>query len=185
MSSTKESVLSDESGLVAGDPRAEGRPTGADGWNLPAEKALGSAIVVSEDPPACAESDSIREASSSLPFRCARRHVDERLVHDLPSPSAIEARARGVDVLLAPTVNMSHAPQRSWLRCSRKTRAERAHSCGYVRGVQRPAWQRHQAFVANDSKRRGGPTTRSSPKRAQGALFAPFEACVAEADVAL
>jgi beta-glucosidase len=194
MSSTKESVRSDESGLV-GRLTLEQKVrllTGADGWNLYAEKALGLRPIVMSDGPAGVRGIRFDPArpSSSLPCPVALAATwDERLVHDIALALGREARARGVDVLLAPTVNIVRTPLSGrGFECFSEDPALSARiAVAYVRGVQEAgvaATVKH--FVANDSE---------TERRTYDALVAesvlrelylpPFEACVAEADVAL
>jgi len=194
MSSTKESVLSDESGLV-GRLTLEQKVrllTGADGWNLHAEKALGLRPIVVSDGPAGVRGIRFDPArpSSSLPCPVALAATwDERLVHDIALALGHEARARGVDVLLAPTVNIVRTPLsgRGFECFSEDPVLSARIAVAYVRGVQEAgvaATVKH--FVANDSE---------TERRTYDAVVAesvlrelylpPFEACVAEADVAL
>jgi len=194
MSSTKESVRSDESGLV-GRLTLQQKVrllTGADGWNLYAEKALGLRPIVMSDGPAGVRGIQFDAArpSSSLPCPVALAATwDERLVHEIALALGHEARARGVDVLLAPTVNIVRTPLSGrGFECFSEDPALSARiAVAYVRGVQEAgvaATVKH--FVANDSE---------TERRTYDALVAesvlrelylpPFEACVAEADVAL
>jgi beta-glucosidase len=111
------------------------------------------------------------------------------LVHDIALALGHEARARGVDVLLAPTVNIVRTPLsgRGFECFSEDPVLSARIAVAYVRGVQEAgvaATVKH--FVANDSE---------TERRTYDALVAesvlrevylpPFEACVAEADVAL
>ena len=194
MSSTKESVRSDESGLV-GRLTLQQKVrllTGSDGWNLYEEKALGLRPIVMSDGPAGVRGIQFDAArpSSSLPCPVALAATwDERLVHDIALALGHEARARGVDVLLAPTVNIVRTPLSGrGFECFSEDPALSARiAVAYVRGVQEAgvaATVKH--FVANDSE---------TERRTYDALVAesvlrelylpPFEACVAEADVAL
>ena len=194
MSSTKQSVRSDESSLV-GRLTLEQKVrllTGADGWNLHAEKALGLRPIVVSDGPAGVRGIRFDPAkpSSSLPCPVALAATwDERLVHDIALALGHEARARGVDVLLAPTVNIVRTPLsgRGFECFSEDPWLSTRMAVAYVRGVQKAgvaATIKH--FVANDSE---------TERRTYDALVAesvlrevylpPFEACVAEADVAL
>ncbi len=194
MSSTKESVRGDESGLV-GRLTLQQKVrllTGADGWNLYEEKALGLRPIVMSDGPAGVRGIQFDAArpSSSLPCPVALAATwDERLVHDIALALGHEARARGVDVLLAPTVNIVRTPLSGrGFECFSEDPALSARiAVAYVRGVQEAgvaATVKH--FVANDSE---------TERRTYDALVAesvlrelylpPFEACVAEADVAL
>jgi beta-glucosidase len=111
------------------------------------------------------------------------------LVHDIALALGHEARARGVDALLAPTVNIVRTPLsgRGFECFSEDPVLSARIAVAYVRGVQEAgvaATVKH--FVANDSE---------TERRTYDALVAesvlrelylpPFEACVTEADVAL
>src|SRR5712691_7170453 len=143
MSSTKEGVRSDESGLV-GRLTLEQKVrllTGADGWNLYAEKAVGLRPIVMSDGPAGVRGIRFDPArpSSSLPCPVALAATwDERLVHDIALALGHEARARGVDVLLAPTVNIVRTPLsgRGFECFSEDPVLSARIAVAYVRGVQ-------------------------------------------------
>jgi beta-glucosidase len=194
MSSARSDLHGDDSGLV-GRLSLEQKVrilTGADGWNLYAEKALGLRPIVLSDGPAGVRGIRFDPArpSTSLPCPVALAATwDERLVYDLALALGHEARARGVDVLLAPTVNIVRTPLsgRGFECFSEDPLLSARVAVAYVRGVQEAgvaATVKH--FVANDSE---------TERRSYDALVAesvlrelylpPFEACVAEADVAL
>ena len=166
--------------------------TGADSWRLYAEDELGLRPIVMSDGPAGVRGirfDAARP-SSSLPCPVALAATwDEQLVHDVALALGHETRARGVDVLLAPTVNIVRTPLsgRGFECFSEDPVLTARMAVAYVRGVQGAgvaATVKH--FVANDSE---------TERRTYDALVAesvlrelylpPFEACVNEADVAL
>ena len=194
MSSAKSVIRGDDSGLV-GRLSLEQKVrllTGADGWRLYGESALGLRPIVLSDGPAGVRGTRYDPArpSSSLPCPVALAATwDEQLVHDVALALGHEARARGVDVLLAPTVNIVRTPPsgRGFECFSEDPLLTSRMAVAYVRGVQGAgvaATVKH--FVANDSE---------TERRTYDALVAesvlrelylpPFEACVAEADVAL
>jgi beta-glucosidase len=194
MSSDKSVIRGDDSGLV-GRLSLEQKVrllTGADGWRLYGESALGLRPIVLSDGPAGVRGTRFDPArpSSSLPCPVALAATwDERLVHDVALALGHEARAKGVDVLLAPTVNIVRTPLsgRGFECFSEDPLLSSRMAVAYVRGVQGAgvaATVKH--FVANDSE-----TDRRSYDAlvAEGVLrelyLPPFEACVAEADVAL
>jgi len=166
--------------------------TGADSWRLYAEEDIGLRPIVLSDGPAGVRGtrfDASRP-SSSLPCPVALAATwDEHLVHDVALALGHESRARGVDVLLAPTMNIVRTPLsgRGFECFSEDPVLTTRMAVAYVRGVQEAgvaATAKH--FVANDSE-----TERRSYDAhvAEGVLrelyLPPFEACVNEADVAL
>jgi beta-glucosidase len=194
MSSAKSVLRGDESGLV-GRLSLEQKVrllTGADGWRLHGESALGLRPIVLSDGPAGVRGTRFDPGrpSSSLPCPVALAATwDEQLVHDVALALGHETRARGVDVLLAPTVNIVRTPLsgRGFECFSEDPVLSARMAVAYVRGVQGAgvaATVKH--FVANDSE---------TERRTYDALvdegvlrelyLPPFEACVAEADVAL
>ena len=166
--------------------------TGADSWRLYAEEDIGLRPIVVSDGPAGVRGTrfDVSRPSSSLPCPVALAATwDERLVHDIAHALGRETRARGVDVLLAPTVNIVRTPLsgRGFECFSEDPLLTSRIAVAYVRGVQDAgvaATVKH--FVANDSE-----TERRSYDAhvAEGVLrelyLPPFEACVNEADVAL
>jgi beta-glucosidase len=194
MSSPKSVIRGDDSGLV-GRLSLEQKVrllTGADGWRLFGESALGLRPIVLSDGPAGVRGTRFDPArpSSSLPCPVALGATwDEQLVHDLALALGSEARARGVDVLLAPTMNIVRTPLsgRGFECFSEDPLLTARVAVAYVRGLQEAgvaATAKH--YVANDSE---------TERRTYDALVAegvlrelylpPFEACVVEADVAL
>jgi beta-glucosidase len=194
MSSAKPVIRGDDNGLV-GRLSLEQKVrllTGADGWRLYGESALGLRPIVFSDGPAGVRGTRFDPArpSSSLPCPVALAATwDEQLVHQVALALGHEARAKGVDVLLAPTVNIVRTPLsgRGFECFSEDPVLTERIAVAYVRGVQEAgvaATVKH--FVANDSE-----TERRSYDAlvAEGVLrelyLPPFEACVVEADVAL
>src|SRR5205807_10635340 len=87
--------------------------TGADSWRLYGESAVGLRPIVVSDGPAGVRGTGFDPSmpSSSLPCPVALGATwDVSLVHDVALALGHEARARGVDVLLAPTVNIVRTP---------------------------------------------------------------------------
>jgi beta-glucosidase len=194
MSSVPAGIRGDESGLVARLTLEQKVRllTGADSWRLYGESAVGLRPMVLSDGPAGVRGTGFDPAkpSSSLPCPIALGATwDERLVHNVALALGHEARARGVDVLLAPTVNIVRTPLNGrGFECFSEDPVLSARiAVAYVRGVQEAgvaATVKH--YVANDSE---------TERRTYDALVTegvlrelylpPFEACVAEADVAL
>jgi beta-glucosidase len=128
--------------------------------------------------------------SSSLPSPISLGATwDARLVHDVAFALGREARARGVDVLLAPTVNIVRTPLngRGFECYSEDPLLTSRIAVAYVRGLQEAgvgATVKH--FVANDSETERRSYDAILTETVLRELYlAPFEACVSEADVAL
>ena len=87
--------------------------TGADFWALHAEPAAGLRRVVTSDGPAGVRGErwDDREPSANVPSPTALAATwDEARIERLGSLLAAECRRKGVDVLLAPTVNLHRTP---------------------------------------------------------------------------
>jgi beta-glucosidase len=131
-----------------------------------------------------------REPSSSLPCPSALGATwDPDLVRELAAALGAEARSKGVDVLLAPTINLMRTPLggRGFECFAEDPVLTAVLAVAFVRGVQGAgvaATAKH--FVGNDSE-----TERWTydARIAEGVLrelyLVPFEACVREAGVAL
>jgi beta-glucosidase len=194
MSKTTESVRRDESRLVARLTLEQKVRllTGADSWSLHGESAVGLRPMVLSDGPAGVRGirfDS-NNPSTSLPCPVALAATwDERLVHDLALALGIEARAKGVDVLLCPTVNIVRTPLsgRGFECFSEDPLLTSRIAVAYVRGVQEAgvaATAKH--YVANDSETdRRNYDARITERVLRELYLPPFEACVAEANVEL
>ena len=166
--------------------------TGADSWRLHGESAVGLRPIVMSDGPAGVRGTSFdsRNPSSSLPCPVALGATwDEELVHDVAFALGQETRARGVDVLLAPTINIIRTPLsgRGFECFSEDPLLTTRLAVAYVRGVQEAgvgATAKH--YVANDSEtERRTYDARISDTVLREVYLPPFEAVVAEADVAL
>jgi beta-glucosidase len=166
--------------------------TGADSWHLHGEAALGLRPIVMSDGPAGVRGTRFdsRSPSSSLPCPIALGATwDEQLVHDLALALGQETRARGIDVLLAPTINIVRTPLsgRGFECFSEDPLLTTRIAVAYVRGVQEAgvgATAKH--YVANDSEtERRTYDARISETVLRELYLSPFEACVVEAGVAL
>jgi beta-glucosidase len=166
--------------------------TGADSWQLHGEAAAGLRPIVMSDGPAGVRGTRFdsRHPSSSLPCPVALGATwDEALVHDLAVALGHETRARGVDVLLAPTINIVRTPLsgRGFECFSEDPVLTTRMAVAFVRGVQDAgvaATAKH--YVANDSEtERRTYDARISEKVLRELYLPPFEACVLEAGVAL
>jgi beta-glucosidase len=166
--------------------------TGADSWHMNGESAIGLRPIVMSDGPAGVRGTRFdsRNPSSSLPCPIALGATwDEQLVHDLAFALGQETRGKGVDVLLGPTINIVRTPLsgRGFECFSEDPLLTTRIAVAYVRGVQEAgvgATAKH--YVANDSEtERRTYDARISETVLRELYLAPFEACVAEASVAL
>ncbi|HEV2033236.1 MAG TPA: glycoside hydrolase family 3 C-terminal domain-containing protein [Candidatus Dormibacteraeota bacterium] len=194
MSKTTEGVRSDEASLVARLTLEQKVRllTGADSWSVHGESAVGLRPMVLSDGPAGVRGIRFdpENPSTSLPCPVALAATwDEQLVHDLALALGIEARAKGVDVLLGPTINIVRTPLsgRGFECFSEDPLLTSRIAVAYVRGVQEAgvaATAKH--YVANDSETdRRSYDARISERVLRELYLPPFEACIAEANVEL
>jgi beta-glucosidase len=162
--------------------------TGADFWGLHAEPEAGLRRVVLSDGPAGVRGESWdeRDSSANMPSGTALAATwDPGRVEAVGGLLAREARRKGVDVVLAPTVNLHRTPYAG--RCfecfSEDPLLTARIGAAYVRGLQRcgvGATVKH--FVANDSETQRMTVDVHVDDRALRELYlAPFEAIVREA----
>src|SRR4051812_45722604 len=132
--------------------------TGADFWSLPAEPAIGLRRIVMSDGPAGVRGErwDEREPSANIPSPTALAATwDLELIERLGRLLAYECRRKGVDVLLAPVVNLHRSPYggRHFECFSEDPWLTAGIGAAYVRGLQSEgvaATVKH--FVANDSE---------------------------------
>ncbi len=132
--------------------------TGADFWGLYDEPAVGLRRIVTSDGPAGVRGElwDEREPSANVPSPAALAATwDEARIERLGRLLAFEARRKGVDVLLAPTVNLHRNPLggRVFECFSEDPLLTGLIGAAYVRGLQAEgvaATVKH--FVANDSE---------------------------------
>lgn len=162
--------------------------TGADFWTLYAEPAVGLRALVTSDGPAGVRGVrwDEREPSANVPSPSALAATwDEGRIERLGRLLAAECRRKGVDVLLAPTVNLHRTPYGGrHFECLSEDPLLTARIGGaYVRGLQAEgvgATVKH--FVANDSETERFTLDARVDARALRELYlAPFEAIIAEA----
>jgi beta-glucosidase len=194
MNATATGTGSDESGLLTrlSLEQKVRLLTGADAWSLHAISTVGLRSMVVSDGPSGVRGrrfDS-HHPSSSLPCPVALGATwDEHLVAELALALGEEARARGVDVLLAPTVNIIRTPLsgRGFECFSEDPLLTARIAVAYVRGVQQSgvgATAKH--YVANDTETdRRTYDARITEQVLRELYLMPFEACVFEADVAM
>jgi beta-glucosidase len=162
--------------------------TGADFWALYDEPAIGLRRLVMSDGPAGVRGErwDEREPSANVPSPTALAATwDEERVERLGDLLAAECRRKGVDVLLAPTVNLHRTPYggRHFECFSEDPLLTARIGIAYVNGLQRAgvgATVKH--FVANDSETERFTLDARVDERTLRELYAaPFEAIVDEA----
>src|SRR5438094_9895030 len=189
MSSAAVGVTGDESVLVARLSLEEKVRllTGANSWVLHGEPAIGLRPIVMSDGPAGVRG--IRfdatNPSTSLPCPVALGATwDPELIEELSTALGREARAKGVDVVLGPTINIVRTPLsgRGFECFSEDPLLTSRIAVAYVRGLQKAgvgATAKH--YVANDSEtERRTYDARVSEAVLRELYLPPFEACVAE-----
>ena len=194
MTAVPTGVRSDESGLVARLTLEQKVRllTGADSWALHGESLVGLRPMVLSDGPAGVRGTRFDPANPSTSLPCPvglAATWDESLVEEIATALGHEARSKGVDVLLAPTMNIIRTPLsgRGFECFSEDPLLTSRIAVAYVRGVQRSgvgATAKH--YVANDSEtERRSYVARVSEGVLRELYLPPFEACVGEADVFL
>src|SRR5215469_4067713 len=166
--------------------------TGADSWRTQGAEALGLRPMITSDGPAGVRGVVLdeRHPSSSLPCPSALGATwDADLVGEVAAALGAEARSKGVDVLLAPTINLMRTPLggRGFEFFSEDPVLTAFLGAAYVRGVQRAgvaATLKH--FVGNDSETgRWTYDVQVTERVLREVYLAPFEACVRDAGAAL
>ncbi|MDI6516759.1 glycoside hydrolase family 3 C-terminal domain-containing protein [Streptomyces coelicoflavus] len=160
--------------------------TGATTWRTHAEPAVGLGELVMSDGPAGVRGEAWDERITSvlLPSASALAATwDEALVERLGGLLAAEARRKGVDVLLAPTLNLHRSPLggRHFECLSEDPELTGRIGAALIRGVQAhgvAATAKH--YVANDSETdRLTVDVRVGERALREVYLAPFEAAVA------
>jgi beta-glucosidase len=166
--------------------------TGADSWRTQGAEALGLRPMITSDGPAGARGviKDERSPSSSLPCPSAMGATwDRDLIGELAAALGAEARHKGVDILLGPTINLMRTPLggRGFECFAEDPVLTAAIATAYVRGVQSAqvaATVKH--YVANDSEtERWTYDARISEQVLRELYLLPFEACVREAGAML
>jgi beta-glucosidase len=162
--------------------------TGADSWRTHECAAIGLRSMVTSDGPAGVRGTTKdeRKPSACLPCPSALGATwDPELVYQLASALGAEASSKGVDVLLAPTVNLMRSPLggRGFEFFAEDPVLTAVLAASYVRGVQSAgvaATVKH--FVANDTEtERWTYDARISESVLRELYLMPFETCVREA----
>lgn len=161
---------------------------GRTNWRLHAAPQAGLREVVTSDGPAGVRGETWdeRDTGANLPAPTALAATwDEALVERLGGLLAAECRRKGVDVLLAPTLNLQRSPLggRHFECFSEDPLLVGRIGAAFVRGVQAggvAATAKH--YVANDSETaRMTVDVRMAPRTLREVYLAPFEQVVAAA----
>jgi len=166
--------------------------TGADNWRTRALPAIGLRAMVVSDGPAGVRGITMdeRNPAASLPCPSALGATwDPALVQALAAALGAEARSKGVDVLLAPTINVMRTPLggRGFESFGEDPVLIARLAVAFVRGLHQAgvaAAVKH--FVANDSETGRWTYDAAIAEHVLRELYlVPFEACVREADADL
>jgi beta-glucosidase len=166
--------------------------TGADSWSTQGAELLGLRPMIMSDGPAGARGVRLdeRHPSSSLPCPSALGATwDPGLVQELAAALGAEARSKGINVLLGPTINLMRSPLggRGFECFSEDPVLTAGIAVGYVRGLQGAgvaATIKH--YVGNDTEtQRWSYDARIAEHVLRELYLPPFEACVTQAGAAL
>lgn len=162
--------------------------TGADVWSTHPEPAIGLRRIVVSDGPVGVRGEQWdeRDPSVCLPSPTALAATwDEPLMERVGALLAVEARRKGVDVVLAPTINLHRSPLggRHFECFSEDPLLTGRIGAAYVRGLQASgvgATPKH--YVANDAEtERFTVDVRIDQRTLRELYLAPFEQVVADA----
>jgi beta-glucosidase len=166
--------------------------TGADSWRTHGCSAIGLRPMVMSDGPSGVRgvTKDERHPSTSLPCPSAFGATwDTDLVSELAAALGAEARGKGVDVLLAPTINLMRTPLggRGFECFSEDPVLTARIAVAFIAGLQSAgvaATAKH--FVGNDTETERWTYDAAITEQALRELYLlPFEACVREAGTAL
>src|SRR5215469_8743437 len=166
--------------------------TGADSWSTQGAGLLGLRPMIMSDGPAGARGVILdeRHPSTSLPCPSALGATwDPGLVCELAAALGAEARSKGIDVLLGPTINLVRTPLggRGFECFSEDPVLTARIAVGYVRGLQGAgiaATVKH--YVGNDSETERWRYDARIAERVLREVYLPaFEACIREAGAGL
>ncbi|MEU4510520.1 glycoside hydrolase family 3 C-terminal domain-containing protein [Nonomuraea wenchangensis] len=159
--------------------------TGATVWRTPAEPAIGLEPMVTSDGPAGVRGEgwNERRTSLSLPSATALAATwDESLAQSMGELLAVEARRKGVHVVLAPTLNLHRSPLagRHFECYSEDPLLTGRIGAAVIRGIQsRGVAATAKHYVANDSETdRLTLDARVDERTLREVYLAPFEAAV-------
>jgi beta-glucosidase len=166
--------------------------TGADSWHTNGSAALGLRPMILSDGPAGARgiTKDDRNPSASLPCPSALGATwDRELVRELAAALGAEARGKGIDIVLAPTINLMRTPLggRGFEFFAEDPVLTAQLAVAYVTGLQSAgvaAAVKH--YVGNDSETDRWTYDARIPEAVLRELYlVPFEACVREAGAAV
>ncbi len=166
--------------------------TGADNFTLPGEPLIGLRGLVMSDGPAGVRGAFLDPAdrSSSLPAPIALAAAwDPDLVEQVAAQLGREARAKGIDVVLGPTVNLVRTPFGGrGFECFGEDPVLAGHAAAaWVRGLQSSgvaATAKH--YVGNDAEtERWTADSRIDETTLREVYLVPFESCVVEGECGL
>jgi beta-glucosidase len=161
---------------------------GADLWHSAAVPRVGVPALVLSDGPSGARGVHMGEGATSALFPCGTALAaswNPELAREVGAAIAEDARTKGANVLLGPTVNLHRSPLagRNFECHSEDPQLSAQIAVGFVRGVQSrsvAACVKH--FVANDQEFERMSISSEVGERALRELYlAPFEAAVREA----
>lgn len=165
--------------------------TGADNFTMPGEPEIGLRGLVFSDGPAGVRGPVLDPAdrSSSLPAPIALAALwDPELVERVGVELGVEAKAKGVDALLAPTLNLARSPYggRGFESYGEDPVLAASTGAAFVRGVQSAGVAMvAKHFVGNDAEvDRWTVDVRMDEATLREVYLVPFEAAVTEADCA-
>ncbi|MGD1218506.1 glycoside hydrolase family 3 C-terminal domain-containing protein [Streptomyces krungchingensis] len=160
--------------------------TGATTWRTHAEPAVGLRQMVLSDGPAGVRGETWDERHTSVLLPSASALAaswDDELVEEIGGLLASEARRKGVDVVLAPNLNLHRSPLggRHFECFSEDPELTGRIGAALVRGIQaRGVAAAAKHFVANDSEtERLTVDVRAGRRTLREVYLAPFEAVVA------
>jgi beta-glucosidase len=166
--------------------------TGADNWHTRPLPAIGLRAMVLSDGPAGVRGTTMdeRNPAASLPSPSALGATwDPVLVQALAAALGTEARSKGIDILLAPTINLIRTPLggRGFESFGEDPVLTAQMAVAFIRGLhQAGAAAAVKHYVGNDSETGRWTYDARIPEHVLRELYlAPFEACVREADVDL
>ncbi|MGH6655249.1 MAG: beta-glucosidase family protein [Actinocrinis sp.] len=166
--------------------------TGADNFTLPGEPRVGLRRLVMSDGPAGVRGAFLDPAdrSSSLPAPIALAAAwDPELVERVAAQLGREARAKGIDIVLGPTVNIVRTPYggRAFECFGEDPVLAARTAAAWVRGLQSAgvaATAKH--FVGNDAEtERWTADSRIGETALRELYLVPFESCVTEGECAM
>lgn len=162
--------------------------TGADTWSTTAIEDIGLGSILMSDGPAGVRGAAWHERNTAVSFPCGvalGATFDALLLEKVGQALGEQARERGVNVLLGPTINLQRAPQagRHFEYFSEDPYLTALLAVAYIRGLQsRGVAASPKHFVANDSEtERHTVDVRASEAMLREVSLLPFEAAVRDA----